>query len=124
MSVSITKATDTSIKFRVYDDYMLKNPIELSRYIDIICAITEDGRLLLEKKYSQNAFQLSSDLTSGIQYIATLSVTKDDTQSLSINPANEERVRTLELFGIDQNRKVVRFIKTEFYLEGSGYYVR
>jgi hypothetical protein len=51
-------------------------------------------------------------------------VTKDDTQSLSINPANEERVRTLELFGIDQNRKVVRFIKTEFYLEGSGYYVR
>jgi hypothetical protein len=123
MSVTLNKATDQFIIFKIYDDYMSKNPVDLTSYIDIICAITEDGRLLLEKKYSENAFQFSTDLSSGTLYIATLSIAKKDTESLTINPQYEERTRYIELFGIDKNRKVVRFIKTEFYLEGSGYYV-
>ena len=124
MSLSIVKKTDAKIQFKIYDDYMTKNPIDLSIYMDLILAITEDGRLLLEKKYSENSIDLSSDLTSGTLYTATVRVNAQDTFSLNINPSNEERVRTLEFFGIDNNRKVTRFIKTEFYLEGSGYYVR
>lgn len=124
MSVILIKGIDQSIKFKVYDDYMAKNAIELTAFIDIICAVTENGRLILEKKYSENTISFSTDLTSGIQYIATLLIKKEDTISMPVNPPNEERVRTLELFGIDKTRKIVRFIKTEFYLEGSGYYVR
>ena len=119
MSISIVKKTDAKIQFKIYDDYMTKNPIDLSIYMDLILAITEDGRLLLEKKYSENSIDLSSDLTSGTLYTATVRVNAQDTFSLNINPSNEERVRTLEFFGIDNNRKVTRFIKTEFYLEGS-----
>lgn len=121
--VSIVKNTDTAIQFKIYDDYMTKNPIDLSIYIDLICAITESGRLVLEKKYSLNGVSISTNLSSGIQYIASVAITKEDTKNIAINPANEERIRTLELFGIDKNRKTVRFIKTDFYLEGSGYYV-
>ena len=124
MSVSIIKNTDTSIKFKIYDDYILKNPIDLSSYIDLIFAITEDGRLIIEKKYSENGINISTDLSSGIQYIATVSINKKDTEFVAINPSKEERIRTLELFGIDNTRKVVRFLITEFYLEGSGYYVK
>jgi hypothetical protein len=124
MAISIVKSTDTNIKFKIYDDYLTKNPVDLSIYIDIICAITERGRLLIEKKYSENGIYISTDLSSGINYIATVKIDKKDSESISINPSYEEKVRTLELFGIDKNRKVVRFIDIDFYLEGSGYYVR
>ena len=42
---------------------------------------------------------------------------------MTLNPSYEERIRNLELFGIMKNEEVTRFLITEFYLEGSGYYV-
>ena len=122
--MKLIKGTDCSVKFRVYDDIIARIPINISDYNEIICAVTENyGRLLIEKKFSLNHINKLSDDKAEYPYIIQVMFTKEDTQFLSVNPSYEERQRTLELFGIDVNEQVTRFLTTDFYLEGSGYYV-
>lgn len=123
--VTIKKGVLTNIKFRIYDDYTTLNPVDLTIYRDFICAITEDGRTLIEKKYSTNDIKIISDssLITNL-YILSVKFKPQDTINLNINPPSEERMRTLEIFAIDKNDNAISIITTQFYLEGSGYYVR
>ena len=123
--VDIVKNTKVNVKFKIFDSYETLIPVDLSNgYIDFICAITENGRLLIEKKYSTNDIDIITDSISYKPYIICVKFNPEDTVNLNINPINEERQRVLELFSVDNNRKSFRLIKTDFYLEGSGYYVR
>ena len=125
MSVIINKATKTNVKFKIFDDYTSLNPINLlDIYVEFVCAITDQGRLLLEKRFSTNDIDIITDMTSYLPYIVNVKFTKEDTINLNINPSDEERIRILELFAIDINRQPTLLIKTNFYLEGTGYYVR
>lgn len=123
--MKLIKGTDSVVKFRIYDDIVKRNPIDLSNFTEFVCAVTEDyGRCLIEKKFSTNDIKIYSDnVDLFAPYIIEVQFKKSDTEYLSINPSYEERLRTLELFGINVNEQVTRFIKTDFYLEGSGYYV-
>lgn len=123
--MKLIKGTDQSVKFKIYDDIVSRNAIDLSRFTEFICAVTEDyGRLIIEKKFSTNDIKIYTDIEAiANPYIIEVQFKKEDTQYTSLNPSNEERQRSLELFGIDVNEQVIRFLKTDFYLEGSGYYV-
>lgn len=122
--VSVIKGTNCKIKFRVYDNFQTRNPIDLTLYNEFICAVTEDGRLLIEKKFSTNDISILLEGETAYPFIIQVNIKKEDTEFLSINPSTEEKMRTLELFGINVNESVTRFMITDFYLEGSGYYVR
>lgn len=122
--VSIVKNTNSQIKFKIYDDFQTRNPVDLSVYHEFICAVTENGQLILEKKFSTNDILIINDGNAEFPYIVQVNIKKEDTQNVSINPSTEERIRTLELFGVSINEVVTRFLVTDFYLEGSGYYVR
>lgn len=122
--MKLIKGTDASVKFKIYNNMVDRTPIDLSRFNEFICAVTEDyGRCLIEKKFSTNEIKVYSDNEFLAPYILEVMFKKEDTQYLSINPSHEERQRSLELFGIDINEQVTRFTVENFYLEGSGYYV-
>lgn len=121
--VSILKGAKCAIKIKVYNDFYLRRPIDLTKYSDIICAVMENGKLLIEKKSSLNSIKISSNLDKVPSYIITIYFDPDDTKDLSLNPQAEERMRTLEVFGIGANDVWDRFVETDFYLEGSGYHV-
>lgn len=122
--MKLIKGTEAVVKFKVYDDIVKRNPIDLTIFNEFICAITENyGRLIIEKKFSTNDIKIISDIEGLPAYIIQIFFKKEDTQYTSLNPSYEERQRTLELFGIDVNEKVTRFLITDFHLEGSGYYV-
>jgi hypothetical protein len=123
--MKLIKGTDQTVKFKIYDNITDRNPVDLSRFNEFICAVTEDyGRLIIEKKFSTNDIKIYTDNEAiANPYIIEVQFKKEDTQYTSLNPSDEERLRSLELFGIDVNEQVVRFLKTDFYLEGSGYYV-
>jgi hypothetical protein len=122
--VAVLKGAKCEVKFKILSDYIHRHPVNLERYNDFICAVTEDGKLLIEKKFSTNGVKTSTNIVDGIPYIITVVFNSEDTKDLSLNPASEERQRTLELFGIGINDAVTRFLITDFNLEGSGYYVR
>lgn len=122
--MKIIKGTDCSAKFKVYNSIERKKPVDLTGYVEFICAITEHGRVLIEKKFSTNDMKVYSDLQNVPAYIVEVKFRKEDTANLMINPSDEERIRTVELFGIDSTNQTVRFTQEIFYLEGSGYYVR
>ena len=121
--VAILKGAKCSIKIKVYDDNIRRHPIDLNKYTDFICAVMEDGKLLIEKKFSTNGIKTTSDLHQVNPYIVTIYFDPDDTNHLSLNPQDEERMRTLEVFGIGANDVWDRFVITDFNLEGSGYHV-
>jgi hypothetical protein len=121
----LIKGTDKSVRFKVYDNILQKNPIDLTVYNEFICAVTEGyGTVLIEKKFSTNDIKVFSDNPDKYSnYIIEVKFKKEDTANMTLNPSYEERIRNLELFGIMKNEEVTRFLITEFYLEGSGYYV-
>jgi len=122
--MKIIKGTDSSVKFKIYDNIIDRNPIDLSVFNEFICAVTDNGMLIIEKKFSTNDMTItSSDPDRFAPYIVNVKFKKEDTQYLSTNPSYEEKIRTVELFGITVNEEVTRFISDNFYLEGSGYYV-
>ena len=123
-SVVIRKGTSSTVKFKIYRDVIKRTPINLTNYNEFICAVTENGRLLIEKKYSKNEVYCISDVENVAPYILTVQFVKEDTENMTLNPRDEERQRTLEIFGITCNNEVVCFLATNFNLEGSGYYVR
>ena len=123
-SVVIRKGVTCLVKFKIYSDPIRRVPINLNSFNEFICAITENGRLLIEKKYTKNAIIPYSDMENQPPYILAVNFDKEDTHGLSLNPQNEERQRTIEIFGLSANDEVTCFIATNFYLEGSGYYVR
>lgn len=121
--IVINKKTDQSIIVKVYDSYWDKNPIDLSKYVDFISAITDDGRVLIEKKMSLNGIQLLKDENLNISYILKININNNDTKNLTINPPDEERIRLFELFGIDNCGKIDKIYEDSFYIKGTGYYV-
>ena len=123
--MKLIKGTDSTVKFKIYDNIIKRNPVDLTIYNEFICAITEgQGQLLIEKKFSTNDISATTDLPDNYPaYILSVKFKKADTQYLTLNPADEERRRTIELFGITVNEEVTRFVIEDFYLEGSGYYV-
>ena len=58
MIIQITKGTDCKVKFKIYRDYVKREPIDLSNYIDLICVVTEQENLLIEKKFSTNGIMI------------------------------------------------------------------
>ena len=123
-SVKIRKGVTCLVKFKIYQDAIRRVPVDLNKYNEFICAITENGRLLIEKRYTKNAIVPYSDMEKIPPYILAVNFDKEDTENLSLNPQGEERQRTIEIFGLSANDEVICFIATNFYLEGSGYYVR
>ena len=122
--ISIHKSTRREIKLSFYDNYTSRLPIDLSIYIDFVCAIIEEGRLLIEKRYSTNGINLIQSDDYSYNSKLSIVINPEDTQDLGINPMDEERQRIFEVYGIDKNGKPVMIYRDMFYLEGSGYYVK
>jgi len=123
MNVQITKGVDINVRFKIYDDYILRTPVDLTQYIDLVCAITDRGHLLIEKKMSKNGITIETEINGTVQNVMVVNFTVKDTIRLRPNPVTEEKSRTIEIFGIDRNNKITRFAIGAFYLDGSGYYV-
>lgn len=117
--VKIVKKTKCDIKYSIYDDYMTKVPVNLNECVDFVCAVTERGRLLIEKRMSTNEIKLGGDWHN----VITVMFKPKDTENLFVNPSDEELVRTIELFAVYSDRAPVRLRVDNFFLEGSGYYV-
>ena len=125
MIIQITKGTDCKVKFKIYRDYVKREPIDLSNYIDLICVVTEQENLLIEKKFSTNGIMIDYDNNQNqIKNTVTVLFNPEDTKQLKPNPAHEDRIRLIEVFGIDNNKKITRFYHGPFYIEGSRYKVR
>ena len=122
MDIKINKGINTEIRFKIYKSYIPRIPINLEDYIELICAITDEGRLLIEKRLSTNSISVKSERDNARPNIMIVEFEAEDTRRLKINPSNEEKLRTLEIFGIKKDRTIVRFEVYGFYLEGSGYY--
>jgi len=123
MNIEIIKGVDIDVKFKIYNDYILRTPIDLTQYIDFVCSVTDRGHLLIEKKMSKNGIKIETEKSGTVQNVMVVNFTIKDTARLKPNPSNEERTRTIEIFGIDRNNKITRFDSGIFYLDGSGYYV-
>lgn len=122
--IRIKKGTDCIIKIKVYDNEFEKNPINLSNFIDFNCAILENGAKLIEKKYSKNEVFISNDIYANYPYILNIIIKKSDTQNMSLNPIDEEKIRIFELYGIYADDTIKKIIDNEsVYIEGSGFYV-
>lgn len=115
--IKINKKTKSTIKCTFYNTIENRDIADLSNYIDFVCAVTQDGRLLIEKKMSRNEIQLID------KNKLKIFITPLDTSFLIINPSYEEIVRKFEIFGISNDRTASLIYKDDFYLEGSGYYV-
>lgn len=122
-TISIVKSTKCEIKFKVYEDVYKKQPVNLSKYIDFVCSVTDNGRLLIEKKFSTNDILIVTDNDKYSPYIILVNFKPSDTENLNINPPTEEKRRTIEIFGINSKLEPERFLIADFYLEGSGHYV-
>jgi hypothetical protein len=117
MAVSIIKGTRAKVKFKIYTGTLFnKTTTDLTHFTDFICSITDNGRLLLEKRLSKNGIKIENGKVVVI-------FEPSDTINLFVNPKYEEKWRTLELSGIHKNNSPERFVVTEFYLEGCGHYV-
>lgn len=121
--IVLNKRTDQTMTLRIYDSYKDKNPVDLSNYVDFVCAITEDGRLLIEKKMSTNSILITRENEALPPYTMIIKFKNTDTKNLQINPPDEERIRIFQLFGIDNSGKIDKILEDNFYLQGSGYYV-
>lgn len=122
--ISIHKSTRREIKLSFYDNYSSRTPIDLSIYIDFVCAVIENGRVLIEKRYSTNGITTIKADDFDFHNKLSIVINPEDTQYLGINPMDEERQRIFEVYGIDKNGKPVMIYRDMFYLEGSGYYVK
>ena len=123
--ISIHKSTRREIKLSFYDNYTSKLPIDLlSIYLDFVCAVVEDGRVLIEKRYSTNGINTLKSDDFDFHNKLLVTINPEDTEYLGINPMDEERQRLFEVYGIDKNGKPVMIYRDMFYLEGSGYYVK
>lgn len=122
--ICIKKGTDSIVKIKVYDNEFEKNPVNLSDFIDFSCAILENGAKLIEKKYSKNEIFISNDIYADYPYILNIIIKKSDTQNMSLNPVDEEKIRLFELYGIYADDTIKKIIgKEPVYIEGSGFYV-
>lgn len=121
MNISLVKGTSAKVKFKIYSDYIKKYPIDISGYLDLICIVSENNTLLIEKRLSKNGITIEAGKEeSVIKNTMVVNFTPNDTLRLSPNPSDEERIRTIEIYGVDSNRLVIRFEKGDFYLEGSS----
>ena len=95
-------------------------PLDLSGYVDFRCVVSDrDGvspRILIDKSYSKNGIKKDG-------HILRIQLMPEDTLGMFINPRREEKRRIFEIFGIMGNGSPRLFVVTEFYLEGSAYYV-
>ncbi len=125
MIIQVTKGTDCKIKFKIFTDYLKREAVDLSKYIDLICVVVEQETLLIEKKFSTNNIVVDYDNdVNQIKNTINVLIEPKDTLFLTPNPSDEDRVRFIEVFGIDSNKKITRFYSGPFYLEGSRYIVR
>lgn len=121
---SIKKNTDCVIKIKVYDNEFEKNAINLSDFIDFTCAVIENGAKLIEKKYSKNEIFITNDASTDYPYILNIRIKKSDTQNITLNPIDEEKIRLFELYGIKADGEIKKIIEKEpIYIEGTGFYV-
>lgn len=121
-SISVIKNTDCTLKFKCFDTFLSKKPIDLTIFKNFIFAVTESGKLLIEKKLNTNDIFITTELDGYNPYIVNVKFNNMDTKNLSTNPHDEEKVRIYELFAITTDNSVQRLIFGNFYLEPTGYY--
>ena len=123
--IIINKGTRSTVRMAIYNNYTIRTPINLSQFLDIICVVLDNGRLLIEKKLSTNQVFTEKFDTYDYDSIIRIVFESKDTIDLNISPSSEERIREFQVVGIDRKTgQPVLIYKDQFYLEGSGYYVK
>ena len=96
--ISIHKGTKAIVKMAIYYNYATRIPVDLNQYLDFVCAIIDDGRLLIEKKFTTNGI-LKEKLGDAYNVVKIVFM-PEDTINMNINPSSEERLRDIEIYGI------------------------
>lgn len=121
--ISIHKGTKAIVRMAIYDNYSLRTPIDLTQFLDFVCVIVDDGHLLIEKRFTKNG--ILREKLGSVYNVLRIVFMPEDTANININPSSEERLRDIEMYGIGKDDgKPVLLYKDQFFLEGSGYYVK